>query len=561
MWGKRSFKLFAFALAGFFAGAFIGTGEVPLRKAAAGDGIAILSFEALDASQVRLAESLSEEVLKSLAGIPGVRVRPSTVVRQAQRSPGAVTETAKAQGARYVLEGVLASGSPKIRLVIELRDSRDEMVVFSKAYDGAPDALSGLVASVVWDVASRVTATPDPAERRPGGAKKASRVPAYLVIGYLLLLATTAALVVAKRTRWPSLIGVALMPPYFVWVLLDASRSAVRPGRKGKLPAEDLVTAKATRGGGESRVFQSSGAARSPLKAISAAEPLSEEASACIVEALGIIDSQVALMADGTSIVSSTGSEGKVMEAARKFEEALRRHPDNPFLRYAYAASLHLALQHKSAENEMRRCAETHPDFILARLALEGWGKWQPVFKLPPWGPATAAVHPAISRTVKTSVLVSVSDAAVPRAAVFLRDAQGDFRDLRALQSARIALASVVSPVRDPQVIGIYAKIFDNPADPYGVEILEIPFRPRGDSIRSRYEYLCLQDDVDFIVLDRDDRILVNKRLPIPPNMRAENARIFRMLEASDGSEFSAPLFMNAILEHQRKFAPSSVRY
>jgi len=47
----------------------------------------------------------------------------------------------------------------------------------------------------------------------------------WLII-YILLLVTTIILVVMKKTHWGSIIGVALIPIYFIWVLFDASRSS-----------------------------------------------------------------------------------------------------------------------------------------------------------------------------------------------------------------------------------------------------------------------------------------------------------------------------------------------
>lgn len=290
-------------------------------------------------------------------------------------------------------------------------------------------------------------------------------------------------------------------------------------------------------------------------------ESLSKEASDYISEALNIIESQVIIKSTGYREVLGAGSEGKLMEATRKFEATFQLHPKNPLLHYAYASCLHLALQHKSAEDEMRKCAESHPDFILAKLALEGRKKWDSMFVLPPWGIKTKTVHPALSHDIKTFTVLPVRDGIVPRATLFLRDAQGDFQNLQALQSARITLASVISPVRDPQVIGIYAKVYDDPNNPYDAEFLQVPFLPRGDKIRAVYEYLCIQGDIDFAVIDRNDRILVHKRLPIPPNMQTTNDKIFKMLETSDGIEISTSRFMNAIMSHQQKFAPSDVRY
>lgn len=290
-------------------------------------------------------------------------------------------------------------------------------------------------------------------------------------------------------------------------------------------------------------------------------ESLSKEASNYISEALNIIESQVVIKSIEYRVVLGAGSEGKLMDAARKFEEAFQLHPKNPLLHYAYASCLHLALQHKSAEDEMRKCAENHPGFIFAKLALEGWKKWASMFTLPPWGIKTKTVHPSLSHDIKTFVMFPVIDGIVPRATLFLRDAQGAFQNLHALQSARITLASVISPVKDPQVVGIYAKIYDDPNNPYEAEYLSVPFLPRGDKIRATYEYLCIQEDIDFGIIDRNDRILVNKRLPISPNMQTTNDKIFKMLETSDGIEISSSQLKNAVMNHQQKFALSDVRY
>lgn len=49
--------------------------------------------------------------------------------------------------------------------------------------------------------------------------------PKTLLILYFLLLATTVILVIMKKTHWFSIIGVALLPLYFFWVLRDLSLS------------------------------------------------------------------------------------------------------------------------------------------------------------------------------------------------------------------------------------------------------------------------------------------------------------------------------------------------
>lgn len=63
--------------------------------------------------------------------------------------------------------------------------------------------------------------------------------PKTLIIIYILLLVTTIVLVVMKKTHWGSIIGVALIPIYFIWVLIDACRPS--GARKQKVAPPDEI--------------------------------------------------------------------------------------------------------------------------------------------------------------------------------------------------------------------------------------------------------------------------------------------------------------------------------
>lgn len=56
-----------------------------------------------------------------------------------------------------------------------------------------------------------------------------------LIIIYILLLVITIILVIAKKTHWSSLIGVALFPIYFLWVLFDLGRSSSETSEDQKM--------------------------------------------------------------------------------------------------------------------------------------------------------------------------------------------------------------------------------------------------------------------------------------------------------------------------------------
>ncbi len=287
---------------------------------------------------------------------------------------------------------------------------------------------------------------------------------------------------------------------------------------------------------------------------------LSKEALRLIQEALQIVEKQVEVHRDFVS-VQGTGAEGPVMDVARKLELAHGLHPESALLHFGYGSGLHVASQFKSAEEVMKACLLAHPDFPLARFAVEGWGQWKSPFTLPVWTRDSVQVPQAISDTVKTNIILSVRDGILPRATFFYRDAVGDFKDLHALQNARIELATVVSMVNTPPVVGVYGRIYDDPTNPFNLEVLRIPFLPRGNPARSTYEYLCVQEDLDFVVIDSQDRILMNKRLPFSKRMKEQNQNLLKLLLETDGREISNEELVTAIHKHQRQFSHSDVRF
>jgi uncharacterized membrane protein YhaH (DUF805 family) len=52
-----------------------------------------------------------------------------------------------------------------------------------------------------------------------------------LIIYGLLLLLTTMA-VIFKRTHWSGILGVAIFPIYFLWIIIDVLRSPVDKAKK-----------------------------------------------------------------------------------------------------------------------------------------------------------------------------------------------------------------------------------------------------------------------------------------------------------------------------------------
>ena len=292
----------------------------------------------------------------------------------------------------------------------------------------------------------------------------------------------------------------------------------------------------------------------------SAATDYPSAVKAIIREALQIIEPSVAVGSQVT-VVKSAGAEGQVIEGARKLEQAHELMPNDPVLHYAWASALHLAMQYKTAEEEMRRLVEAIPQFLLGRCAIQGWERWQSHFKLPPWGASTTAVHPAISAKVKQLVLLGVRDGLMPRATLFVRVGAGEIQNPKVLLAAKIDIMSMISPITKPQLMAICARIWENPKIPWEIEDLGTPLWPRGDYNRRKYEYLCAQRDMDLAIIDSRDSIVMNRRLPMPNRMQQVNTELVKLLDASEGSDISTAETITAIKAHQSCVAPSDVRY
>ena len=288
---------------------------------------------------------------------------------------------------------------------------------------------------------------------------------------------------------------------------------------------------------------------------------ITEKASNLIIEALKIIENYVQLQR-GFSIVVGAGQSGPLMEATNKLEEAHKIHPENSLIHYAYASSLFLAMQYKTAREIMEDCSNSHPDFLLAQFALKSWNypEWQSLFQLPKFGPDTQTVPPAISKTLKTWALFSVRDGVLPRATLFIRDTQKSL-NVNALQVAKIALATETMQSITPQIVGVYARIYDNPSNPYTVECPQIPFYPSGHYGRTLFEYFCLQKDMDIIVTDSLDQVLLNKRVPFTTLMNITNKNILARLNSSEGKKYGTLEITNAFQNYQRQVQLSKIKF
>lgn len=291
-------------------------------------------------------------------------------------------------------------------------------------------------------------------------------------------------------------------------------------------------------------------------------ETLSKEARRLVDEAVAIVEANVQLFGDGTLHVSGAGSEGPVMGAVRRLEEARALHPESAVLRFAHSSALAVAAQHQSARAEMHALAMSDPPFVLAEWALAGWERWRSLFVLAPWGPETQTLHPLISNQLIGCVLLAVRHGIVPRATLFFRDGSGNFPDLAALRDARIEIAGVTdSSSSATPVFAIFARVWDDPQNAFGLEAHALPLYPRGNPMRRALEHLATQNDIDFAVIDPSDGIMLNRRLEMPAKMRAAVEELVPLLDSGEEHEYSPSDQHSAIAANQARLGANTVEY
>lgn len=277
---------------------------------------------------------------------------------------------------------------------------------------------------------------------------------------------------------------------------------------------------------------------------------INKEASESIAKALDIINNSVKIY-DGLIQIKDIGSEGLMKEAVKNFERAHLLHPDNPQVHFAYASSLLLAGYGPDALTAMKKLIELNPNYELAQIAVRGWDRWQSVFTLPILN-EKKKIPDVIGRTlpVDGSGLFALREGILPVSAVIYRDSS-NINEFAALQKAKINMTTVISEISDPQVIGIYIRVYDDPQSPYTVEVLYTPFLPRGEKIRNIWEYFAIQKDLIFIIIDSTNTIMFQKSLNFNYAMMKTNKRLKNMFKQIDGQEISQAQTINAMRRHQ----------
>jgi len=154
---------------------------------------------------------------------------------------------------------------------------------------------------------------------------------------------------------------------------------------------------------------------------------MKEETVAIVRQALEIINRQVKF--SPIYQVEGAGDTGPVMEAAKLLKEASTLESDNANLHYAYVGAMQLAMQYKSAREEIAKLIVLHPDYALARFSHEVWNARstaQPSpFAFPEWTTTSTILPRFYSKPLQTFVVFPAREGIYSRPVLFERDSEG----------------------------------------------------------------------------------------------------------------------------------------
>jgi hypothetical protein len=274
-------------------------------------------------------------------------------------------------------------------------------------------------------------------------------------------------------------------------------------------------------------------------------------------DALSQIESGMSMSGSATAVDGS-----KAMAAVEKLSAAHQLLPDNPLLHYAWASALFLAMQHKSAEDEIRQLAKAHPDYLLARLSAAAFdeGLGMSHFMFPAFGANTRSLPDPIARKVQTGTLVPVRDGLEPRAAAFQRN-PGYIKNLNALKTAKVDITAEYITGTDPLVFAVFLRVWDDSSNPFRTEMVGFPLLERATPDRLTYEYLCAQRNIDVAILSPGGDIQRQVRLPIPPKMRRMLDTLQKRLETDPGRPYSVSECQRALGYYQSHYEVNSIQF
>ena len=131
--------------------------------------LAVLPFanQSLDARDEYFADGLTDELISRSSQIPTLRVIARTSVRQYKDSVKSIRDVGRELGVGMVLEGSVRKAGNRLRITVQLVDTRSEEHLWSSRYDRPLDDIFAIQDDIAGQIASSISL--HVAGARPGG--------------------------------------------------------------------------------------------------------------------------------------------------------------------------------------------------------------------------------------------------------------------------------------------------------------------------------------------------------------------------------------------------------
>jgi TolB-like protein len=150
---------------------------VPTEK-----GIAVLPFENISANKddAYFADGVQDEILNNLAKIAQLKVISRTSMMQYRADTKRdMRQIASALGVGSVLEGTVRRDGNRVRVSTELIDADNDKTIWADSYDRDLTDIFAIQSEIAQTIASKLTATLSPAEKKWIEAKPTENLEAY----------------------------------------------------------------------------------------------------------------------------------------------------------------------------------------------------------------------------------------------------------------------------------------------------------------------------------------------------------------------------------------------
>lgn len=337
--------------------------------------IAVLPFRTLSADRddAYLATGIASEIVSALTGVPGLRVASHLASFRFQEAVPDLAQVASTLNVRYVMTGSLRRAGNRIRVIAELADAADGVMIWSRTYERGLEDLF----AVQEDIAGAIVRATGGQIIRAGTAH-ASRAPAESLDAWGLVRKAYHFWTYAFRVE-----GVDESLDLLRRAISMDPQYAAAYAYLGFYLVQRIV------------LFISPDTARDRKEAVEAAERALELAPGDpeVLENIGVVyfdcgqtDTALQTLRRAVQIapfnltawgylglvLGWTGGPAQLAEAQRILDQLIRDTPDHPFLPYWYyfKACGCASLEHwEEAAEAAHKCMELQPKYLIAGIA------------------------------------------------------------------------------------------------------------------------------------------------------------------------------------------------